>query len=268
MPVPLTQSGQSEAESVRAWEAFLASRAELSGRMQLDACDGCDGCGLRCVAGFGVTREEWEGVKAYLATLPAEEVARVASQEKTVPWPGAEETGATTTYCRYRDLEKNNCFVYPARPTICRLFGHTDWLPCPIEKVKLFPKERASSGTAIGNLREKLGRGGRRKMQGRWRMKTDVPLAGCCDFSSHVIIALAWMFDGVVRGTKQEAISSEGQSVWRRICLQRRLEVNRRAGVWSCRSGQNQRFQESSILVASHGGVGVPNARKTLYGVG
>ena len=110
--------------------------------MQLDACDGCDGCGLRCIAGFGVTREEWETAKKYLAKLPEEEVERVRSQEKTVPWPGAEDTGATTTFCRFRDLEKNNCSLYAARPTVCRLFGHTDWLPCPIEKV-----ERVAQGT-------------------------------------------------------------------------------------------------------------------------
>ena len=140
MPTPLTRSDQTPAESLRVWEAFLASRAELTGRMQLSACDGCDGCGLRCVEGFGVTREEWEAAKGYLATLPAAEVARVRSQEKTAPWPGAEDIGATTTYCRFRDLEKKNCFLYAARPTVCRLFGHTDWLPCPIEKVEFVPE--------------------------------------------------------------------------------------------------------------------------------
>ena len=139
MPQTLSLIGEGNGESARRWEAFLLRRADLTARMQLEACDGCDGCGLRCVDGFGVTRDEWQAAKAYLATLPEAEVTRVLSQEKTVPWPGAEDTGATTTYCRFRDLERENCFLYPARPTICRLFGHADWLPCPIEKVERVP---------------------------------------------------------------------------------------------------------------------------------
>lgn len=110
----------------------------------METCNGCDGCGLRCMDGFTVTRPEYEAVQAYLATLPPAEVERVLSQEKTVPWPGAEETGATVTFCRYRDGENGNCFVYPARPTVCRLFGHTPWLPCPIEAVQAVPAGSAS----------------------------------------------------------------------------------------------------------------------------
>jgi hypothetical protein len=89
--------------------------------------------------GFTVTREEWDAVRAYLATVPEAEVERVRAQEKVVPWPGAEDTGATVTYCRFRDVEKGNCSIYPARPTVCRLFGHTRWLPCPIGAVTRIP---------------------------------------------------------------------------------------------------------------------------------
>ena len=78
-------------------------------------------------------------MQAYLATQPESEVARVRSQPRTVPWPGAEESGATVTFCPFRDLERSNCFVYPARPTVCRLFGHTSWLPCPIGAVRTVP---------------------------------------------------------------------------------------------------------------------------------
>jgi ferredoxin len=132
------------AEGSAEWDRFLERRDDLTGRMEIATCDGCDGCGLRCMAGFTVTRTEYEAVQAYLATLPEEEVNRVAAQEKTVPWPGAEDSGATVTYCRYRDMEKRNCFVYPARPTICRLFGHTEWLPCPIGAVSRVPGDAAS----------------------------------------------------------------------------------------------------------------------------
>ncbi len=127
-------------EPASAWGAFRARRDALVARMEMDACDGCDGCGLRCMDGFTVTKEEWDAVQAFLKTLPKEEVERVLGQQKTVPWPGDDAgTGATVTYCRFRDMEKGNCFVYPARPTVCRLFGHTPWLPCPIEKVTRVP---------------------------------------------------------------------------------------------------------------------------------
>jgi hypothetical protein len=50
----------------------------------------CDGCGLRCMDGFTVTRDEYLAARAYLQTLPPDEVAHVLGQEKTVPWPGNE----------------------------------------------------------------------------------------------------------------------------------------------------------------------------------
>lgn len=124
------------------WQQFLRSRDALSQKMHLEVCNGCDGCGGRCTGGFGVTYQEWEAVRDYLKTLPAEEVERVTvHQNKTVPWPGAEDSGATVTLCKYRDIENNNCFVYPARPTICRLFGQTHWLPCPIDAVPSYPED-------------------------------------------------------------------------------------------------------------------------------
>jgi hypothetical protein len=94
--------------------------------------------------GFTVSREEWDAVQAFLQTQSPDEVARVRHQEKTLPWPGAEEAGVsdvTVTYCRFRDTEQNRCSVYPARPTICRLFGQTHWLPCPIGAVAQYPED-------------------------------------------------------------------------------------------------------------------------------
>ncbi len=128
-----------EGDSAARWEAFLVRRDRLTAQMQMPVCNGCDGCGLRCLDGFGVTEAEWNGVRDYLQTLPKGEVARVLSQPKEVPWPGAEDSGATVTFCPFRDMENGNCFVYPARPTVCRLFGHTHWLPCPIGAITDFP---------------------------------------------------------------------------------------------------------------------------------
>ena len=135
--LPLNGCGAETSEA--RWQAFVSRRDDLTARMQMQTCDGCDGCGLRCMDGFHVSEAEWEGIKAYLATLPPDEVARVVGQEKEKPWPGAEDTGATVTFCPFRDMDNGNCFVYPARPTVCRLFGHTHWLPCPIGAVTEFP---------------------------------------------------------------------------------------------------------------------------------
>ena len=132
------------ADNEAIWQEFLARRDALTSRMEMATCNGCDGCGLRCMDGFTVTREEYDAVQDFLTSQPPEEVARVAAQEKTVPWPGAEESGATVTFCRFRDSENANCSIYPVRPTICRLFGHTPWLPCPIEAVTQFPEGSAA----------------------------------------------------------------------------------------------------------------------------
>jgi ferredoxin len=98
-------------------------------RLDQSACDGCDLCGTRCTAGVPFTRDEFQATEAELARLPAEEVARVVGQEKQVPIPGGE--GATYTACRFRDVAHGRCLVYRARPMICRVFGHAEWLPCP-----------------------------------------------------------------------------------------------------------------------------------------
>jgi Fe-S-cluster containining protein len=101
--------------------------------------------------GFTITQAEWEEIQAYLATQPADTVARIQNQQKTVPWVGAEDSGATVTYCQFRDMEKKNCSIYPVRPTICRIFGHTWWLPCPIGAVKHVPE---GAETVWENYRE------------------------------------------------------------------------------------------------------------------
>lgn len=123
------------------WKAFLKRRAALEETLQLEVCNGCDHCGERCTSGFGVTEGEWADVQAFLAQLPQEERARLSQQHRTLHWPGAEETGASVTYCQFRDMEHGRCSIYPVRPTICRLFGVVHWLPCPIEAVTHYPRE-------------------------------------------------------------------------------------------------------------------------------
>jgi Fe-S-cluster containining protein len=79
-----------------------------------------------------MTRWEFLAVEAELARLPPAEAGRVLGQEKRRPIPGTEETYRA---CRFRDVERRRCLIYPARPAVCRLFGHVEWLPCPIDKV-------------------------------------------------------------------------------------------------------------------------------------
>ena len=96
-------------------------------------CDGCDACGARCTAGVPMLELEFEAIRSHLASDQGDEARRGERQEKEVPYPGAEEY--TYTACRFRDVERGRCSIYPVRPVVCRLFGHVEWLPCPIEKV-------------------------------------------------------------------------------------------------------------------------------------
>ncbi|HLJ53403.1 MAG TPA: YkgJ family cysteine cluster protein [Chthonomonadaceae bacterium] len=110
----------------------LSARCET--QMELSVCYGCDACGLRCAAGVPATQEEWAGLRRYVESLNAagrRELARVEGQDKTVDLGD----GVSVTLCRYRDMEHGRCAVYPARPLVCRLLGHVEWMPCPIEKV-------------------------------------------------------------------------------------------------------------------------------------
>lgn len=115
--------------------AFVTLQDRAEARMELSTCHGCDACGLRCAAGVPVSREEASALRAYLSGCSAEtlaEIARVEAQDKTVDLGDQ----VTVQMCRYRDMEAGRCVVYPARPLVCRLLGHVEWMPCPIEKVR------------------------------------------------------------------------------------------------------------------------------------
>ena len=118
---------------------YIELKARCEAQMQIEICNGCDACGLRCAAGVPASRDEWDALQTYLSSLSAaeiSEIARVEAQDKTVDL-GDE---VTVQMCRYRDMERGRCVVYPARPLVCRLLGHVEWMPCPIEKVpKMVP---------------------------------------------------------------------------------------------------------------------------------
>ena len=102
--------------------------------MRLDVCSGCDACWLRCAHDVPASRPEWDALQQHIADVSPEEqahIGRVLAQDKTVDL-GDE---VTVQMCRYFDRDTHNCAVYAARPLVCRLLGHVEWMPCPIEKV-------------------------------------------------------------------------------------------------------------------------------------
>lgn len=113
---------------------YIELRARCEGQMALEVCDGCTACWLRCADGVQATWDEWKAVQEHIASMGSAErsiLDRVSTQPRTVDL-GDE---VTVTMCRYFDRESLGCAVYPARPLVCRLLGHVEWLPCPIEKV-------------------------------------------------------------------------------------------------------------------------------------
>jgi hypothetical protein len=126
------------------WDDFVERRTALTDQMALSVCDGCNGCRHRCLDGFTVTQAEWQAAQDYLATLPDTVKHPILEQPKTFPWPGDDSGEATFTYCRFHDTETGMCLIYPVRPTVCRLFGHTEWLPCPMDAVPHIPEGSAT----------------------------------------------------------------------------------------------------------------------------
>jgi Fe-S-cluster containining protein len=108
---------------------------------EADPCEGCQECGLRCTAGVQMTRLEFDRIVDYLRQCDGSQVLRVLEQEKRRPWFEDIET----EYCIFYDVSRERCFVYPARPFICRLFGHVEWLPCPQGK----PVPQIEDGLAV-----------------------------------------------------------------------------------------------------------------------
>lgn len=72
-----------------------------------------------------MTHAEYRRIVRFLEEHAAE-ARQVMSQDKSIPDWGV------TRFCQFRDVERRQCFIYSVRPVICRLFGMTEWLPCPL----------------------------------------------------------------------------------------------------------------------------------------
>ena len=86
-----------------------------------------------------MSQSEYEAVQDFIARSPESEyIERVSRQDKRLDIGD----GVVVEMCRFRDMDLGRCAIYPARPLICRLMGHVEWLPCPIEKIKRLPSTR------------------------------------------------------------------------------------------------------------------------------
>lgn len=114
------------------WRPVLRRLAdEVLGAIDLGSCSGCDACGLRCTAGIKVTRPEF-----YLLRAHAMADAEAAAAWHRGPHPVDLGDDVTVEACRLRDSDGGQCLAYVARPLICRLMGHVEWLPCPTGDVR------------------------------------------------------------------------------------------------------------------------------------
>jgi hypothetical protein len=105
----------------------------LAAGIDQSPCNGCDECGARCVAGVPILRAEFVQIREYLASAEGGDARLAEQQDKELPYPGTEDVFYTA--CRFRDAERGRCSIYPVRPLVCRLFGHVEWLPCPIQRI-------------------------------------------------------------------------------------------------------------------------------------
>jgi Fe-S-cluster containining protein len=116
---------------------ILEEMRTFVGRTDQSPCNGCDACGARCTEGVPMLAAEYRAILGYLESAEGEEALRVEQQNKRVPYPGTDDVYYTA--CRFRDVERGRCSIYPVRPVVCRLFGHVEWLPCPIEMIPVTP---------------------------------------------------------------------------------------------------------------------------------
>ena len=113
---------------------FAQKQARAESALALAVCRGCTACALRCASDVPASRAEWEALQNYIASQDTPTQARISAvqqQDKAVDL-GDE---VSVEMCRYWDTQNSLCAVYPVRPLACRLLGHVEWMPCPIEKV-------------------------------------------------------------------------------------------------------------------------------------
>lgn len=79
----------------------------------------CSSCHSECCGTVPLSEADVRRIRLHLAGQPAAEVERVKAQQR----------GPLT--CPFVDTDHWRCFVYEARPAVCRLFGAVPEMPCP-----------------------------------------------------------------------------------------------------------------------------------------
>ena len=113
---------------------YIELKDRCERQMALAVCDGCTACWLRCADGVQASQDEWTVIERQIADLKDPERERletIVTQSKSVDLGD----GVSVTMCRFFDMHTHRCAIYSARPLVCRLLGHVEWLPCPINQV-------------------------------------------------------------------------------------------------------------------------------------
>ncbi len=119
---------------------FEVEREHVFAQIDLTPCNGCGECWLRCEDGVPMSKVEFEALREY-RSAHLDTVTRIERQNKQADLGD----DVFVAICRFFDMESHRCSVYPVRPLVCRLLGHVEWMPCPIEKVK----KRANTADAL-----------------------------------------------------------------------------------------------------------------------
>lgn len=115
-------------------ETLQQLQARCTAHMHLHVCNGCTACALRCTAGVPATHDEWQAICNHISGAPEHQkqtIREVLTQDKTLPLGD----DVAVQMCPFWDTRTHHCAIYPVRPLVCRLLGHVEWMPCPIEKV-------------------------------------------------------------------------------------------------------------------------------------
>ena len=110
------------------WETV---KTEFLREIDLKPCDGCDSCYLRCDRDIPMTREEFLNIRFYIQCECHDDICEIVCEDKRVDMGD----GVYYQLCRFLDMKTHKCAVYPVRPLVCRIMGHVEWMPCPIDRI-------------------------------------------------------------------------------------------------------------------------------------
>jgi Fe-S-cluster containining protein len=79
----------------------------------------CASCTALCCGPVQIAQARLQKIREHLRDMPSRERKRLARQERGF------------LDCGFLDKETHRCTIYPVRPWVCEVFGHTKGLECP-----------------------------------------------------------------------------------------------------------------------------------------